>query len=457
MAVVNNKEGGYECEFVEKPPEALQSFCPECQLILREPYQANCCGYVFCQTCIDGVKSSDKPCPCCKTVAFGTFEDKRLKRSLYTFRILCTNKQQGCQWEGELGQLDNHLNYNPTEDKQLEGCQFTEIKCYNCTDFIKRSNIIDHQTKECLKRRFSCEYCEYFDSSYEDVTTNHWPVCDDYPLPCPNKCGEMIQRQNFQSHITDDCPLTNFDCDFQHVGCEVRIPRKDMPAHLQEGVVRHLSLQAASFKPVVANVSRLEEENKQLKEQVATTLKLEKVKQQVVNKLVEANVKLRQQVEKLTQDLQTQRVYTPICPVEFTMTNFDQKRKDGERWQSPPFYTHVEGYRMCLRVYAGGCATGTGRDIAISICMMKGEFDEQLSWPFSGQVEIELLNNCKDEQHYKGTVDYGSASVGKAGNRVTKQEESKCERCTFNFISHSALRPKYLNISDCLKFRITSK
>ena len=29
-SIVNNKEGGYECEFVEKPPEALQSSCPVC-------------------------------------------------------------------------------------------------------------------------------------------------------------------------------------------------------------------------------------------------------------------------------------------------------------------------------------------------------------------------------------------------------------------------------------------
>ena len=39
---MTDQEGGYDCEFVEKPPEAIQSECPVCQLVLREPYQAIC-------------------------------------------------------------------------------------------------------------------------------------------------------------------------------------------------------------------------------------------------------------------------------------------------------------------------------------------------------------------------------------------------------------------------------
>ena len=149
-------------------------------------------------------------------------------------------------WEGELGQLDNHLQ--------------------------------THQIDQCPRRPFSCQYCKDFNSNQLDVTTNHWPVCGYYPLPCPNKCGEILQRQNLQSHITDDCPLTIIDCDFQHVGCEVRLPRKDMPAHLKRKVVHHLSLQSESFR---RDMIRLQEEN----------------------------TALRQQVTKLTQDLLSQEIY----------------------------------------------------------------------------------------------------------------------------------------------------
>ena len=47
---------GSECESVEKPPKAVQSECPVCLLVLREPYQATCCGKSFCEECIKRVK-----------------------------------------------------------------------------------------------------------------------------------------------------------------------------------------------------------------------------------------------------------------------------------------------------------------------------------------------------------------------------------------------------------------
>ena len=423
MAVMN-KEGGFECEFVEKPPKAVQSECPVCLLVLREPYQATCCGYAFCRECIEKVKQNNKPCPCCNKT-FDTFEDKRLKRSLYEFKVQCTNKQQGCQWEGELGQLDNHLNYNPTEDKQLEGCQFSKIKCLYCSDLFLRFYIQTHQSDQCLLRPFSCKYCKDFNSNHIDVTTNHWPVCGYYLLPCTDKCGEIIQRQNLQSHITNDCPLTIIDCDLQHVGCEVRLPRKDMPAHLQESMVQHMSLHALSYKQVVANVVRLEDENKELKQQVA----------------------------RLTQDLQMYNISTPTCPVEFTMTNFKQKMEDKEVWRSPPFYTHRNGYKLQLRIGACGRRGNDQQHISANLLLMKDENDIKLNWPFKGKFEIQLLKQDSDEGNNKHIIDFSKSDVKEACERVTDGEEAPFMYGTDNFISHGELLSKYLK-NDCLRFRV---
>ena len=174
MATLN---GGYDCEFVEKPPKIVQSECPICLQILRDPHQVDCCGYGFCQVCIEHTKADDEPCPCCKAKNFEKFEDKRLKQMLYEFKVYCTNRQQGCLWTGELRQLDNHLNSNPLKENQLQGCQFTRVNCLYCSRLHLRSAIHVHQGEECLPRRpFSCEYCNNFHSNYEDVTTNHWPI-----------------------------------------------------------------------------------------------------------------------------------------------------------------------------------------------------------------------------------------------------------------------------------------
>ena len=201
-------QGGHACEFVEKPPESTQSECPVCLQVLNDPYQVNCCGYAFCRSCVERIQKDNKPCPCCNAERFDKFEDKRLKRSLYAFRVHCSNKEQGCQWVGELGQLDNHLNLSKSLQNQLQGCQLSQIKCLHCSELFLRSDIEDHQNQKCHKRPFSCEYCKEFDSCYEEVATNHWPVCGSYPMPCTNKCGETLQCQNLDNHIANDCPLT---------------------------------------------------------------------------------------------------------------------------------------------------------------------------------------------------------------------------------------------------------
>ncbi len=233
-----------------KPPpsEYIQSECPVCLQIIREPHQVTCCGKKFCKACIEHIKANKKSCPTCNE-KFSSFSDKGLKQSLYSLKVRCSHQKDGCEWTGELRQLDEHLNTDPQPEKQLDGCQFVEIDCiYNCRNQLQRRYIQNHQIKDCPKRPFGCEHCHDYKSTYDDVTNNHWPVCGSFPVPCPNQCGSTIQRQNIDSHVADECPLglTTINCDFHHVGCAVKLPRQDMPEHLRENLLTHISLLATS-------------------------------------------------------------------------------------------------------------------------------------------------------------------------------------------------------------------
>ena len=240
MAVSKNQVG-FECEFVEAPAECLQSECPICLHILREPYQVTCCGKSFCRQCIERVKDNNKPCPCCNKDSFNDFPNKGLQQPLYGFKVYCTKKEKGCEWKGELGKLDKHLNMNPQDEKEFEGCELAEIKCSYCSDVIVRSKLFHHKNKLCDKRPFSCEYCNEYESTYDDVIHNHWPICSHHPVQCPNECGAFPQRQNLDSHMQKECPLTMVECEFHYAGCEVKLPRRNMPDHLKDGIVTHLS------------------------------------------------------------------------------------------------------------------------------------------------------------------------------------------------------------------------
>ena len=197
------------------------------------------------------------PCPCCKAEDFDTFEDKRLRKSLYALKVRCTNKKKGCEWEGELGQLEEHLNANPPNQilEQLEGCQFVNIKCVHCSDLFRRSHIQAHQNSQCPSRPTMCMYCDKYCSNNEDVTTNHWSLCAYYPVHCPNRCGKILQRQDIAVHVSSACPLAEIDCDFKEVGCQTTLLRKEMVAHLSENVMNHLSLMASSHSKLQTTVA----------------------------------------------------------------------------------------------------------------------------------------------------------------------------------------------------------
>ena len=99
-----------------------------------------------------------------------------------------------------------------------------------------------------------------------------------------------------------------------------------------------------------------------------------------------------------------------------------------------------------------------GNHVSVFVNVMEGEYDQQLQWPFRGKLEIQLLNQDQDEEHHTDIIDFGGTYRGEAGNRVTKEEEiPKFERGFSDFISHGALRPKYLNFNNYLTFRVISK
>ena len=122
------------------------------------------------------------------------------------------------------------------------------IECTFCLSLLVRSELLHHKTQLCDKRPFSCEHCNDYKTNYKDVIHNHWPVCGHHPVQCSNECGAFPKRQDFEKHLENDCPLSVVGCDFNYAGCEVRLPRKDMPDHIKDGLVTHFSLLAVSHK-----------------------------------------------------------------------------------------------------------------------------------------------------------------------------------------------------------------
>ncbi len=142
----------------------------------------------------------------------------------------------------------------------------------------------------------------------------------------------------------------------------------------------------------------------------------------------------------------------PLGAPFLVMTNFQQHKRDGDLWYSPPVYTHHQGYKICLRVFANGKGYAKGTHVTVGLCFMRGEFDNSLKWPFRGVISIQLLNQFNGNGHKTYTLPYDDTTHNMYCTRVTEGDSSEGWGYP-QFIAHTELEPKYLR-NDTLLFQI---
>ena len=419
--MASNATTNTEYDFVEEPSQKY--FCPVTFEILKDPLQTSfCCGNHLSRAAAERLERDGKPCPICKATPLKTTEDLYFKREVLALKVNCRNKVPGCKWVGELGELDNHLKIGPIEGP----CRFVSVECpLKCDKHIQRCNLEEHKSSECVKRPFTCKYCEY-EATYELVTNEHWMKCQKYPEKCPNKCSEDdIERQFLQHHLDEECPLQEVECKFSYAGCPVKMKRRKIQKHMDESKDEHL-------------------------ESVGNYGKKMDLQFQAQNLQIQA---LSVAITKIA----PQPIFVP--PPEFTVDSFAKHKTASDMWYSPSFYTHIGGYKMCLRVYANGSGKGKGTHVSIGVCMMKGEFDAHLQWPFKGEVKVQLVNQREGGEHLEKNVVSKDAKSADAFSRVMMGVKSNEGWGLPTFISHAELyKPeegKEFLKNDTLKFRVT--
>ena len=123
----------------------------------------SCCGNEFCQVCIERVKKDGKPCPLCNEQNFTTLLHKKLVREVNALVIRCPQKERGCEWEGELGQLQRHLNPGAGVSS-TQGCEFLMVECaYRCGAQLQRRLIQEHEMEACPKQPIEMQVASEFD------------------------------------------------------------------------------------------------------------------------------------------------------------------------------------------------------------------------------------------------------------------------------------------------------
>lgn len=156
---------------------------------------------------------------------------------------------------------------------------------------------------------------------------------------------------------------------------------------------------------------------------------------------------------------------------DFTITDFSKhKAIASDTWCSSPFYSHQEeynysyqqGYKFCLVVRTNGYGAGEGTHVSVGICMLKGEHDALLKFPFRGTFYIEIVNWRQNYNHVQGTVSITDENDRdcKAGGQVVTGTHALTAKYNYTFLPHLSLyynattNTQYLSDSDCLILRI---
>ena len=317
----------------------------------------------------------------------------------------CKNRDNGCEWTGaNQEQLETHL----------LSCGYTVITCTNECQAnhevveVLRKDLPDLLTNWCPRRQYQCPHCREL-GEHQEQTTSHLEACPMVEVSCPNKpCQASILRCRIEAH--------RFTCDYEHVickyakvGCKERPLRKDLKKHEED-----IKLGSCHHKLGIRTPSKR-----------STTV--------------------------FSSTSSKGTVFT-TSPFRFKLINFKTYKSESEEFFSPSFYTSRCGYKMCIEVYANGNGSGKGTHVSVFACILKGENDNFLTWPFTCTVTFELLNQLEDRNHYKKIARFSNEDITK---RVDCDELAVAGGIP-KFISHSELieNSPYLR-NDTLVFRIS--
>ncbi len=174
-----------------------------------------------------------------------------------------------------------------------------------------------------------------------------------------------------------------------------------MPEHQRENLLTHISLLATNHAKQQAQINKQQDD---LAEQKAI------------------NIKQYEEIRALRMQLNTvTMVSTPVL----AMTKYQQHKTNNVRWYSRPVYTHHQGYKICLGVDAKKNVIVGMLNMYVYVFFMRGEFDDSLTWPFQGEISIQLLYQVNGEQNVKFEMNYDRSTMIKTCSRVTKGERGQ--------------------------------
>lgn len=430
---------GFDCSVSGHSPRAKEAYqCSICLLFYREPHLMSCCGAHFCHYCIASVKDQGKPCPLCQESGFTTMLDKALRREVLNLEVSCTYRDVGCVWRGRLKDLEPHT------DVCSGMCEYVPVSCkWNCGEMIQKKAVGDHEQNRCVNRPWYLD----LDDPQVQLLAERVHKLEEVNVSLQNEVKSIQMQLRVAKNENE-----KLKSDIEELG----IQQSARDQRFEDLVVK--------MSCVVTEIQKLKDENAHFKETIAQLT----LKQGI--RIQDSETREYNEERGTVDDSPAQSTYSSpdsslssgstsrrysLAPFSFTMKSFAHRKQQKVIWFSPPFYSHSCGYKMQLRVDANGTQDGKDSHLSVYVYLMKGDFDDELPWPFRGNVTVRIVNQLEDSNHYERVIDFPKGTNPLSVDRVTVGSRVKAGHGYSQFIPHLDLsydrHCQYLK-DDCIKF-----
>ncbi|KAL5011673.1 hypothetical protein ScPMuIL_010224 [Solemya velum] len=351
-------------------------------------------------------------CPDCgQTVNAATIEQHRNEE--------CVNRKIKCKYCGVVHSANN-------VKAHTDECPKYPVKCTTCNQKkkIPRDELQQHMDRQCPTRQIECPVCnkqfrrlEFGKHFVRDEAQDHmlWIM------------EQIMKLQQAVNHgITGATPMSSIE----EIAAKVtELENKILEqAQVLQASVNQISTRNGSSSQGDSDQLRERMQAQELKtstfEQIVTTLhrEIERCLVAIETGDRQRNVD-RETMEQTTvriKNLERQLALKDIAMAEqdlrikslelssydgsllWKLPDFGKKRIEAIKGKttsiySPVFHTSRTGYKMCARLYPNGDGMGKGTHVSLFFVLMRGHYDDILTWPFQERVTFMLLDqNGKD-------------------------------------------------------------
>ena len=361
--------------------------------------------------------------------------DRGLRREILDLEVSCTFKSEGCAWSGKLKELERHT------DISVGSCEYVSVTCkWKCGELVQKRALCEHEFKECPNRPW---YMNFDNTQVRRLAER------------VNKLEEVnsLLQNEIRSVKEENTKLKH---DLEELSTQAGLRREEF---------------ASKLSSVFAEIQKVKNENICLREEMAQLTAILKQNASFEQNNVQRETGERESICENDLTIQCSSLVNSdtdsvlsmesssrsIAPFSFTMKSFEHRKRQKVIWFSPAFYTHSCGYKMQLRVDANGTQDGENTHASVFVYLMKGDFDDELTWPFQGHVTVQILNQLEDSNHYERVIEFPKGTNPLSVDRVTVGGRVKAGHGFSQFIPHLDLscddseQCQYLK-DDCIKF-----